>query len=307
MSSLKGCILALGAVFISDATVADTVQQTITVNSIKRKYLLHVPANLKPTEGLPLVIALHGGHGTPQFMERETKFSELADREGFIVAYPAAYGNNWNDGRVILSSDAYKEKVDDVAAIAAIIDDISQKYTVDPKRIYVAGISNGAIMTHYLGARLSDRLAAIASVAGNLSDQVARQFNPKAPLSVLLIHGTADPIVPYDGGKVFGGKSGSTVGTSETVQLWSRSDRVETTPAASGSLPDVDRKDRCTATWQSWDGPGNTEVRLIVLKGGGHTWPDGKQYLPRFLVGNVCRDFSGTQVIWDFFKAHPKP
>ena len=238
-------------------------------------------------------------------MERLTKFSDLADREGFIVAYPNSYGDNWNDGRVVLSSSAYKEKVDDIAAISAIIDDVSRQYPVDRQRIYATGISNGGIMTNYLGARLSDRLAAIASVAGGVADQVANQFNPQNTLSVLIMQGTGDPIMPYNGGRVTGANHGSTVSTNQMVQLWSRSDRVKSSPT-SGSLPDTDPKDGCTVTWQSWRGVGNSEVRLMVLNGAGHTWPGGSQYAPKFLIGGVCRDFDATRVIWDFFKAHPK-
>lgn len=299
-------LLALAAVLASGAAAADTTKQTITVNGIERTYLLHVPVNLKKTGTIPLVLALHGGHGSGRAMERLTKFSDLADSEGFIVAYPDAHGDNWNDGRVFQASSAYREHVDDVATVSAIIDDISRQYPVDRQRIYATGISNGGIMTNYLGAKLSDRLAAIASVAGGVADQVANQFSPRSTLSVLIMQGTADPIMPFNGGNVTGRKNrGATVSTDQMVRLWSRSDGAKN-PSSSGTLPDTDPKDGCTVNWQSWRGAGNSEVRLMVLNGAGHTWPGGSQYAPKFLIGGVCRDFDATRVIWDFFKAHPK-
>jgi polyhydroxybutyrate depolymerase len=146
----------------------------------------------------PLVVVFHGGGGSPSGVDRLTRFSALADREGFLVAYPESLGFQWNDGRVTAASSAGPQ-IDDVGFVAAMIDAIGRERPLDPRRIYATGMSNGAIFSHYVGARLSARIAGIAAVAGGTADPFHRTFRPERPVSVLIIHGTKDPQIPYAG------------------------------------------------------------------------------------------------------------
>jgi polyhydroxybutyrate depolymerase len=309
-SAIVAGLMLFWSCILSGSTLAGSTDETITVQGIKRTYRLHAPPNLDGKTPTALVLCFHGGHGGGRSMEKLTKFSDLADRERFIVVYPEAYGTNWNDGRVIPSSKAYTENVDDLAFVSAVIDDVSRKYRVDARQIYATGISNGAVFSNYVGANLSDRVAAIAPVAGGIADRFASRFNPTHPVSVLIMQGTADPLMPYGGGDVnvpiIGGKRGAIVSTNETVNLWNRADRTKAIQQSRGLVPKTASEDGCTIDWTSWNGPNNTEVRLMTLNGGGHTWPGGSQYAPKFVVGNVCRDIDATQVIWNFFKQHPK-
>jgi polyhydroxybutyrate depolymerase len=293
------------AAFSSRVAFGD--QRSIEVGGRTRTYQLHGPSGGANSAPLPLVFVFHGGGGNGAQMERMTRFDALADRDGFVAVYPDGFGGNWNDGREFNVSRAHRLHIDDVGFVSALIDAVSSAYSIDPKRVFATGISNGGIFSHYLGARLSNRIAAIAPVAGGIAAPFAPQFNPAQPVSVFILQGTADPIVPYHGGGVLRGARGHIVDTDVAVQLWVSHDGCAPTPST-GALPDTVKTDGCTVDWKLWSGGQQTsEVELYTINGGGHTWPDGPQYLPRALVGRVCRDFDASSEIWTFFKAHTKP
>ncbi len=300
------CVLATLALS-QEAAAQNTNRREMEPHGQKRTYLLHVPADLANYQAVPLVFVFHGGGGDGAGIERMTRFSELADREGFIVVYPDGLWKNWNDGRAPSVSRAHRENVDDIGFVAALIDAVSMDHRVDSKRIFATGISNGGIFSHYLAANLSSRIAAIAPVSGGIAERFRDQFKPEKPVSVFIIQGTDDPLVPFHGGGIVRGRRGRIIDTDEAVRLWADCDGCLREPQ-SGKLPDTDSRDRCTVKWYSWThGRDDTEVKLYVIQGGGHTWPDGPQYLPALLVGRVCRDFNATEAIWEFFKSHPRP
>lgn len=290
---------------VSTAAAAERVlaPHTIEVDGITRSYHLHVPSAVGPTPA-PLVLVFHGGGGTGPGTERLTRFTALADREGFLVAFPEGVEKNWNDGREFTSSRAHRDHVDDVAFVAVLIDAIGRAHAVDPRRVYATGISNGGIFSHYLAAHLSARIAAIAPVVGGIADPPDAWLRPEQPVSVLMLQGTRDPLVPYHGGAVAFGR-GKIIDTEEAARRWAalnggREPVREPLPA--------DGKDRCGGLRTIYPGGRDgSEVTLVRLDGGGHTWPGGAQYLPELLIGRVCRDFDATVLIWDFFKTHPKP
>jgi polyhydroxybutyrate depolymerase len=289
-------------------TSSQTMKHTLLVGDLMRTYYLHVPPNLPKGQPVPLVLIFHGGNGTPAFAERESKFSELADLQGFLVAYPQGFGKSWNDGRGVKAIPAQRNNVDDVAFVAALIDDTSRIHKVDPKRIYATGISNGAIFSHYLADNLSSRIAAIAPVAGGMPETLEKAFKPEEPVSVLILNGTKDPIVPYLGGDIalLGAKRGRIISTEEAAGKWAAHNRCERVPTLE-VVPNKNPNDGCFPKKLSYANCRvGTEVVLYRMEGAGHTWPDGLQYLPERLVGKVCRDFSATQLIWEFFKAHTK-
>lgn len=306
LPSLTLCAFA-SLMMVYKAAGQETVQREMELRGQTRTYLLHIPAVASRDKPLPLVFVLHGGGGDGRGMERLTQFSKLADREGFIAVYPDGLWKNWNDGREQTVSRAHSENIDDVGFISAIVDAISMDHRVDPKRIFSTGISNGGVFSHYLAANLSWRFAAIAPVVGGIAERFRDKFKPEKPVSVFIIQGTDDPLVPFHGGGILRGRRGRIIDTDTATQLWVKHDRCLQEPRT-GLLQNRDAKDKCTVKWYSWDkGRDNTEVKLFVVQGGGHTWPGGPQYLPAFLVGTVCRDFNATEAIWEFFKNHPKP
>ena len=200
-------LLLAALVAVSTATAAERglTTHTLEVDGITRTYHLHVPPGLGPAPA-PLVLVFHGGGGTGPGTERLTRFTALADREGFLVALPEGIEKNWNDGREFTGSRAHRDHVDDVAFVTALIDAIGRAHAVDPRRIYATGISNGGIFSHYVAAHLSARIAAIAPVVGGIADPPEAWLRPERPVSVLMLQGTRDPLVPYHGGAVAFGR-----------------------------------------------------------------------------------------------------
>ena len=284
----------------------ELLTKTITVNSIQRTYYLHISANLPKDKAAPLVMVFHGGGGEGVSTSRLTKFNAVADRENFIAVYPNGVGNNWNDGRETDVIQAQKEKVDDIAFVNAMLDAIAKEYKIDAKRVYATGISNGGIFSHYIGANLSNRIAAIAPVVGGIADPFYKNFKPEKPVSVLIFQGTADPLVPYNGGYVARNR-GKIIATDEAVKLWLKNNGINEKPTATESF-DKDKDDGCTVDKYIWSGGKNrTEVVLYKLNGGGHAWAGSSPRAFRLIESNVCRDVDATEIIWEFFKGHPKP
>ena len=290
---------------VSMLVIASTAH-SVKVGAYTRTYVLHVPKSISADKPVPLVLAYHGSGDTGFGFEDFVKFSEVADREGFIVAYPEAIGKNWNDGREAVAIPSQFNEVDDVSFTEALIADIQKQHTIDAKRIFATGFSNGGILVHLLGAKLTSRLAAIASVSGGIAEPFAPQFKPSGPLPVLIIHGSEDPFVPFNGGDVEYHDNGRIIGTSLTVKMWLTCNGITSKPEL-GELPDTNKEDQCHAKTARWSDVGsNAEVLLYTIEGGGHAWPNGPQFLPVNVMGRVCLDFDGAAAVWDFFKKHPK-
>ncbi len=277
---------------------------------LRRTWLLHLPKGFDKSKSLPLVFVLHGGGGRAKGMIDLTQggFNGLADREGFIVCYPQGVDKHWNDGRPGATSRAAKEDIDDVGFISALIDRLVKNLNVDPKRVYVTGMSNGAMMSHRLGWELSSKIAAIAPVAGAMPANLAERSAKKVPISVLAISGTDDPLVPYQGGEVhlYAKELGRVLSVQKSVELWVERNRCSKTPEVS-PLPDVDKSDGAKVTRETYSGGAQgSEVVLYTIQGGGHTWPGGVQYLSEKIIGKTCRDIDANTVIWNFFKKHVK-
>jgi polyhydroxybutyrate depolymerase len=249
-------------------------------HGLARTALVNVPTSAAAAgRPLPLVIALHGAGGNGRFMERYTGLTRVADRAGFAVMYPDAVGKLWQ------YSVVGEDGADDVSVIRALLDRLEQVACVDAHRVYATGVSNGGGMAARLACNLSDRLAAVAPVAGGYAKLPACQ--PGRPLSVLEIHGTADRSVPYDG--VPPGGAGS---VARLLAQWGALDKC----------PGPVRRSRATLRVLRVDltgCQGGTSVSHLKVLGGEHAWPG----TPLDLPGNDSR-LSATQAIWQFFSRH---
>ena len=165
-----------------------------------RTYLVHLPASYSKDKAWPVVLVFHGGGGNGEQMAGMTGFSRKADREGFIAVYPNGSGRwqnrflTWNAGNCC--AYAYENGIDDVGFIRALIGKLKKDYAVDERRVFATGISNGGMMSYRLACGLSDLIAAIGPVAGAQNIDC----EPKRPVSVVILHGTADLYVRYKGG-----------------------------------------------------------------------------------------------------------
>jgi polyhydroxybutyrate depolymerase len=283
------------------------METKLNVDGHERKYLLHVPAKVK--DPAPLVIAMHGGGGKASNMERLSRFDALAGREGFIVVYPEALDGYWNDGRGVEAMRSHKENIDDVKFLRAVVDDVAVSHKIDRSRIFATGISNGGFMSHRLAAEASDMVAAIAPVVGGLAQPLRKNFAPKYPVSILIVQGDADPIVPIGGGGIglpADKKRGEILPTAETLALYVKRNGAAGEPAR--STLDKDPQDKFSVDIAKYpDGPGGVKTQYYLVHGGGHNWP-GQAALPRNVKvteSKVSPDFSATDVIWEFFKSCP--
>lgn len=295
----------LAAKLVASALAQPAIEKTIRVDGLERRYFLFVPSGA--TGPLPLVLAFHGGGGDPRQMEHYTRFDELAEKEGFVVVYPAGVGGNWNDGRGVAFMRAQRENVDDVKFVRAIVDDVARECPIDRARVFATGISNGAFMSHRLAAEASDTVAAVAPVVGGMAPAIGQTFAPKFPVSVLIIQGDADPLIPIAGGGVatkLGPRRGELIPTADTLAKYVQRNGNPGEPAV--TTIDNDPHDGTTVEIRAYPpGPEGAKTEFYLVKGGGHAWPGRPLYLPERTIGRASREISATDVIWSFFKSCP--
>ncbi len=290
-------------------TVRD--QRDILIHDgLNRKFRIFMPSIDDASFRMPLVIALHGRGSTGKGMVILTRrgFEKLANKEKFIVVYPDGIGMSWNDGRVDEEANdrAFIDEIDDVGFISALIDYMIMEFNADPARIFVTGISNGAIMAYRLACELSDKIAAIAPVDGNIPVMLFPGCSPSSPVSVLAVNNVDDPLVPFDGGEIYGSRGkvrlGKILSTGKSIEFWVLRNKCSGTPVVTEE-PDRDPRDGTNVIRKYYgNGINGTEVVLYEIKGGGHTWPGGIQYKPVQVIGRTSRDIDATEVIWSFFK-----
>ncbi|WP_167104703.1 PHB depolymerase family esterase [Mycobacterium sp. DL592] len=228
----------------------------LTFGGLQRTYVLHVPPGLQQPSGL--VINLHGAGQNGAIQAGVTNYNAVADRYGFVVAYPDGIDMSWADGRGASVPD--REGVDDVGFLAALIGQLTHDFGIPPGRVFVTGMSAGAFMANRLACDRADLVSAVAPVAGTLGVGVA--CNPSKPVSVLAIHGTADQVVPFAGGPMVGrGGPSEIVSAPEMAERWRALDQCPSTPAPNPA--------GFTATGCA----GGTQVEFVSVNGAGHTWP----------------------------------
>ncbi len=249
----------------------------------------------------PLVVALHGRLGTGAQMLKLSGLTAIAEQEHFIVVYPDGIDRSWADGRD--TTPASRQGIDDVAFLSALIDEFVTKRGADSSRVYVLGMSNGGFMALTFACRAADKVTAVGSVTGFLGVELAKSCAPSRAIPVAIIAGDADPLVPFSGGELQGGR-GTTTGAEESFELWRRLDGCHTEPTIT-TLPDEDPNDGTRVERHEVSGcRDGSRVRLDVVKGGGHTWPRGDRYLPEGVIGKTSRDLDASAELWRFFAPH---
>jgi polyhydroxybutyrate depolymerase len=283
---------------------AGTTCQSLVLNGVTRTYLLHVPANFQRNAGA-LVIVLHGSGSNGLQMETLTGFSTLADQAGFAVAYP----DGLLDASTGQSDWAYffNDFADDVAFLRQLIPSIQANVGTDPKKVYVTGHSAGGFMAHRLGVELSDLVAGIGVVEGAISSNGSPTPVPSAlgPVSVLILHGDQDNTVQYCGSRVDASQEDSfNYWTGPSGDSCSTVDTASPLCDSQGNPTGVVEKDATSCR-------GNTEVQFYKLIGGTHAWNTGPMNVPSQSPFNPAFDsntgITTSEILWNFFAAHPKP
>ncbi|MEM7183674.1 MAG: alpha/beta fold hydrolase [Spirochaetota bacterium] len=273
-----------------------------SIDSRQRIVEFHYPETAQNHTHPPLVILLHGGGGGKVKRFKETTgMQKLADKKGFILAFP--YGNGvfsrrlltWNAGNCC--GYAKKNKIDDVKFINAWIEYAKDKLGVDKRRIYVAGISNGGMMAFHIACRLSDKVAAVASISGAFNEDKTT-CKPQQPVSILSFRGRLDTHIKYNGGASEGVDKGRIDKSAQhTLNFWQKANRCSTAPPKISSTKYVKQTSYQNCKQQN-------EVTLYSLARGTHSWPGGKR--SAFFLDTPTQDINASQVTWEFFSKHPK-
>jgi len=276
--------------------------RTVEVKGVRRSYLVHVPPRYDPATATPVVLAFHGGAANADSMVVFSGLNEKADRAGFVVVYPAGSGRlhrllTFNAGNCC--GHAAAENVDDVAFTRALLDDLAEVVNVDQRRVFATGMSNGAMMSYRLASELSDRIAAIAPVSGPMG---TKECHPGRPVPVMHFHGDADEFAPFSGGIGRGPSGTDFYSVQHSIDAWVEANGCDATPTVTRL---ADRQNDGTTVRQVRYGSGKAgaEVVLVVVEGGGHTWP-GKDPRIRSL-GVSTRNISANDMMWEFFQQHP--
>lgn len=265
------------------AAKTGTLDRTLSSGGVTRHYLLHVPTSYQQNNSVALIINFHGFNSNSKQEENLTGMSAKADREGFIVVYPDGINSTWFAG-------PGKDGQQDQQFIRDLIASLESQYSIDPKRIYATGISNGGGMTNRLGCDMADLVAAIAPDSGAYN--FWQDCKPSRPVPVLAFHGLDDNIVPYDGGT----PKLMEPPIEEWAASWATINGCSSTPSITTPVDSV--------TVRTWSGCENSaDVILYTLANHGHSWP-GSPVMPKSITSQAV---NATDLMWDFFKTHPMP
>ena len=277
--------------------------QYISSDGRKRKYLVYIPRSYNPTRPTPLVIGLHAGMSNPEnFMER-TRFATLADRENFIAIFPQGSAFRERKGRFVWNAGvccgyAAKRNIDDVGFIRQLIGEMETRYTIDSKRIFATGFSNGGGMSYRLACDLSDKIVGIAVVSSSLDD---RSCSLKKSVNVIHIHGTADQNNPYYGGTTAKSLSKTVkVSTQESLDVMISQNHCNKTPKI---------RTRDDLTYIDYSCQGSSRVSHIKIDKGEHAWP-GSTFVStakNHPSQKTTRNLDASEVIWAFFNTTSQP
>jgi polyhydroxybutyrate depolymerase len=268
----RGAILA--------TVLAGTIEGEIDSGGVKRHYQLHIPPTYLPGKPAPLVINMHGLGSNSGEQEILSDMSRKADHEGFLVVYPDGLDGKWSLGPGA-SGEADQQFIRD------LIQYLQGQYTIDPRRIYATGMSNGGGMANRLGCDLSEVIAAIAPVSGAYF--FWQDCQSQRPVPVLAFHGTDDKVVPYEGA----GQNKALPSLKAWAEDWASRNGCHNTSSIFYQAGSV--------TGEAWEAcQEDASVVLYTIAGYGHSWPGSP-----LLAAIATDEINATDVMWEFFQAHP--
>jgi polyhydroxybutyrate depolymerase len=322
---------------------AQEPEQKVTVDQVDRTFVVHLPRGYDGKQKYPVVLVLHSTNQDATDISRLTRFDELSDNDSVIVVYPNALHGRWNlgvaeepaqmrspgmgrrggYGRGGWPGGGYPgggggypggsggqrqqrpQPADDIAFFNSMLDKLSVEYSVDATRIYATGLSDGGFMDVRLACTMADRIAAIAPVGAGMPKNLS--CLPSHPMPVMMINGTDDPVVKYNGGHYKGAEYADSQGggiaflsTEDAAKYWAKLNNCATKPEKT-KLPAKEKGGMKTEV-NTFEGcQQNSQVVLYSVDGGGNTWPGGEQYMSEKVVGKTSNDFNANQVMWSFF------
>ncbi len=274
----------------------------IDIGGLARIYRLYVPGGL--AKGAPLVVVMHGSgqNGAQMRIETGYGFERLADKHGFAVVYPNAHEGYWNACNIVGGGSAGGVDVNDVGFLTALADKLITDIGIDPGRVFATGISRGGFMAFRLALEAPSRFRAVAAVSANVPTRENFKCKPtgNGTSSVMIMNGTEDPLVPFDGGEVnlFGlfYRNGPVWSSRGSAQYFANLNDIAGVSEA--NLTQV--ADGVRVEQVLWRNDSHVEVELVAVHGGGHGMPQPYRRAPR-LLGPSPTEPNGPEVIWAFF------
>jgi polyhydroxybutyrate depolymerase len=293
----KILLLCLVTLFIQPIIWAQDIEDKLTIFGRDRFYKVHLPLGFNDQNVYPVVLVFHGGLGNPNNIERMTDFSFKSDQDSFIVVYPYGTGSfakkllTWNTWDCC--GYANKKNINDVEFIKMVLEQVQSKYKVNSKMIYATGLSNGGMVCYLLACEMSDQFAAVAPVAATMFEDGA--CNTTNDISMIIFNSLDDKHIPYEGG--IGDESLVKVDkmpVEKVVDFWVNKFNCSLLNKTEGS------------NYQkiNFKNTKGTEIIFYRMLDGGHTWPGGEKI--RLLADTPVKNVSATDLIWEFFKNHPK-
>jgi polyhydroxybutyrate depolymerase len=295
LGTVIGLPLALILVAFMSFSFKDKTNGSIVSSGNTRRYLLYVPKTYDLSKATPLIISFHPAATWGAVEKNITHWNDLADQHGFIVVYPNGSGaffdgftsgpHVWPGGQISLARD--------VRFISELIDKLESEYNIDPNRIYADGISNGGGMAFALSCNLSDRIAAVGTVAA--AHMEPRECRDSKPVPTLVFHGTDDKFAPY-----LGGTSPIAPRPFANIPDWTahvaQHNQCKGSPVETRVSQHVRRLtySNCAA-----------DVVFYTIEGGGHTWPSGGKPYPEWIIGKTTDEPNASRVLWEFYMQHP--
>jgi len=303
---LCGCLSASGPVSVAPGK-SETIKTHIREMGFRRSYRVHMPSEVGQQRRLPLLVMLHGAFETAKSMERLTGFSDLADKERFIVVYPNGIGlfgflQHWNAGHCC--GKAQNDGIDDTAFLETVLDDVFSRFPVDENRVYLVGHSNGGMLAYLFAARKPDRLAGLAVVSASIGSRESgkgvwqRIARPKSGLPLLVIHGQNDETVPYDGGPSKNHKNRKFTSVADAIDFWAAVNQCAGTPEQHSA-----NKGRVSV--KQWNA-GSHPLVLHTIHDWAHDWPCPRVQ-PQAENSRALEDYAAAGVIWRFFQGLHNP
>lgn len=329
ISGYVSLALVLMSVVFASGVHAQDRGETVKVNGFVRTMLVHLPRGYSIGKRYPVVLVLHGIGGDAAVIAHISHFNRIADQNSFIAVYPNARDGRWtvaeNDSvrnlggfgrrRGGLGGDAEPRRdtgvgglpVDDMLFFNELLDQVESEYSVDASRVFATGLSDGGIMDFRLGCELAGRIAAIAPVGATFPEELQEScsdwFWRAVPL--LMINGTLDPVVPYNGRLSY--NSGHfLLSAKDSVKAWAKMDSCGAKPVKT-TIPAKTSNGLETRVETYSDCKDGSSAALYSVIKGGHTWPGGEQYMPEERIGKTSNDFDAGEIIWKFFAEHPMP
>jgi polyhydroxybutyrate depolymerase len=281
-------------------------EETVAVKGAQRTFVLYVPRNLKPNA--PLLFVFHGSGGDGASMRDVTafEFDMLADRDGFLIAYPDGFQTTWNDCRKGSPQPARRMNIDEESFVDAIIAKEGAEHGIDKKRVFSAGWSNGGQLGYRFAMERANVFAGVAAISATVPLPANLACTPSgAAMPMMIINGTSDPINPFAGGNVMlGGTSlGPVYSSQDGAQYWAKLNGITAGPETK-RLPHKNASDPTYVDMMTWSAAGKPLVVMYAVHGGGHVVPTRS---PQDWggLGRETGDLDAPVAIWDFFAKLP--